>query len=205
MQYKNTQKILVDKRKLDILLRLNCPKENIYKAIVNNKIIYTNDELIDDNLESLVDVKVFENWGGSRKGAGRKPSNNKKINQVENHLENQVVNQVVNQDTNQVVDIDKDIDKDIDNLFNKFYNKYPNKKSKNKALASFKKALKKVSFEKLMDGLENYLKEIEIKKTEKQYIKHPATWLNQECWDDEYENINADKNKLLTLLNESEN
>lgn len=107
------------------------------------------------------------------------------INQDENQLENQDANQ----EPNQVVDIDKDMDKDnnIDNLFNNFYNKYPNKKSKTKALVSFKKALKKVSFEKLMDGLEKYLKEIEIKKTEKQYIKHPATWLNQGCWDDEYE------------------
>jgi len=206
MQYKNTQKILIDKRKLDILLRLNCPKENIYEAIVNNKIIYTNDELIDDNLESLVDVKVFENWGGSRNGAGRKSSNNKKINQDENQLENQDenqdANQDVNQEPNQVVDIDIDIDKDnnIDNLFNNFYNKYPNKKSKTKALISFKKALKKVSFEKLMDGLENYLKEIEIKKTEKQYIKHPATWLNQECWLDEYENKESNKDRLLEMI-----
>ncbi len=202
MQYKNTQKIVIDKRKLEILLRLNCPKENIYEAIVNNKIIYTDDELINDNLESFVDIKIFDNWGGARNGSGRKPSNNKKKNQDENQLENQDANQDVNQEPNQVVDKDIDIDKDIyiDNLFNNFYNKYPNKKSKTKALISFKKALKKVSFEKLMDGLENYLKEIEIKKTEKQYIKHPATWLNQECWLDEYENKESNKDKLLEMI-----
>ena len=127
MQYKNTQKIVIDKRKLDILLRLNCPKENIYEAIVNNKIIYTDDELINDNLESFVDVKVFENWGGSRRGAGRKPSNNKEINQVEN----QDVNHLANQEPNQVVDIDKDIDIDIDKYIDININNTINNKKTN--------------------------------------------------------------------------
>lgn len=104
MQYKRNVKIIIDKRKLDILLRLNCPKDILFDAIVNNKIIKTNDELIDENLESLIDIKEFNNWGGKRNNSGRK-----------NHLENQVENHLENQEHNQVVDIDKDIDKDINN------------------------------------------------------------------------------------------
>ena len=201
MQYKNTQKIVIDKRKLDILLRLNCPKENIYEAIVNNKIIYTNDELIDDNLESFVDIKIFDNWGGARNGAGRKSSNNNKKNQDEIQDVNQDEIQDVNQDTIQVVDIDIDIDKDIDkknnklinkelgNKFIEFYSNYPKKVSKENAKKKFISILqnKKASFEQLMQGLEKYKNYIVCNKIEKQYIKHPATWLNQGCWEDVYE------------------
>ena len=101
MQYKTTKKILIDKRKLDILLRLNCPKDVLYDVIIYNKITKTGDDLIDDNLESLIDIKEFSNWGGKRPNSGRK-----------NHLENQVENHLENQEVNQVVDKDKDIDKD---------------------------------------------------------------------------------------------
>lgn len=113
MQYKKTIKILIDKRKLDILKRLNCPIENIIELILNNNLILTGDELIDENLETLIDYKEFENWGGKRKGSGR---------HKKNQLEIQDDNQLENQDINQVVDIDKDIDIDIDN------NKNNNKK-----------------------------------------------------------------------------
>jgi len=104
MRYKTTQKILIDKRKLDTLIRLSCPKEILIDLIFENKLTLTGDSLIDDNLESLLEIKEFENWGGSRKGSGRL-----KKNQLENQLENQDANQVGDKDK----DKDKDIDKDI--------------------------------------------------------------------------------------------
>lgn len=103
MQYKKNIKIVIDKRKLDLLIRLNCPKDVIYDAVVNNTITKVGDELIDDTLEALIDVKEFNNWGGKREGSGRK-----------NHLENQVENHLENQELNQVVDKDKDIDKELE-------------------------------------------------------------------------------------------
>ena len=93
-----------------------------------------------------------------------------------------------------------ELQKQFEIQFEEFYKKYPLKKSKEKAISSFKKALKKVSFETIMRGLDNYLKDIEKNKTEKKYIKHPTTWLNQGCWEDEYENT-VDKNKLLEMAN----
>lgn len=75
----------------------------------------------------------------------------------------------------------------INNMFNSFYSKYPKKVAKQKAFSSFEKAIKKTTIEKIMIGLNNYIKQIELKKIDKQYIKHPATWLNQGCWEDEYE------------------
>lgn len=114
MQYKQNQKIIIDKRKLDILIRIGCPDELILQTIKTGTFTKTGDSLIDDTLECLIDVRDFENWGGTRKGAGRK-----RKNQDENHLENQVdnhlVNQDVNQDTFQLDDKDIDIDKDKNN------------------------------------------------------------------------------------------
>lgn len=109
MQYEYSTKIIIDKRKLDILYRLGCPKQNLIDLILDNKLNLTGDQLIDENLETLIDIKQFHNWGGKRKGSGR-PKNN----QLENQLENQEVNQLENQEINQVEDIDKDKDKDKD-------------------------------------------------------------------------------------------
>lgn len=112
MRYKKSKKILIDKRKLDTLLRLNCPKQILIDLIFENKLTLTGDSLIDDNLEALLEIKEFDNWGGSREGAGRKQKN-----QDENHLENQLEIQdekhLKKSRCFQVGDKDKDIDKDL--------------------------------------------------------------------------------------------
>ena len=107
MQYRSNTKLVIDKRKLDVLIRLNCPDEQLLQVIKTGQFTPTGDKLLDDTLECLVDIKEFDNWGGKRQGAGRKK------NQDENHLDNQLENQ----DANQVVDID--IDNNINNnIFN---------------------------------------------------------------------------------------
>ena len=132
MQYKKNQKIIIDSRKLEVLIRLGCPDEIILQKIKTGKSQKTGDKLIDETLECLVDFKEFENWGGKRDGSGRPRKisiKNQDKNQDdfqddfqdENQDGNQDGNQVVNQDVNQVVDIDKDIDIDKNNKIN--YNK----------------------------------------------------------------------------------
>ena len=101
MQYQKNIKIIIDKRKLDVLTRIGCPDEKILSLLKTGKFEPTGDKLIDETLECLIDIKEFDNWGGKREGAGRP-----KKNQDENHLGNQ--------DANQVADIDKDKDRDID-------------------------------------------------------------------------------------------
>ena len=107
MQYKNTKKIIIDQRKLELLFRLGCPDKQIIQLLKTGEYTSTGDNLIDETLESLLDIKVFENWGGARKCSGRKSKKSGKKNQLENqdekHLENQDGGQVV----------DKDIDTDI--------------------------------------------------------------------------------------------
>lgn len=80
------------------------------------------------------------------------------------------------------------INKDIicENQFKEFYELYPRKKEKQKALTAYLKAIKKTSHEKIMQGLRAYKEDIKKKKTETQYIKYPASWLNAGCWDDDY-------------------
>lgn len=119
MRFKTTKKILIDKRKLDTLLRLNCPKKILMDLVLENKLTLTGDSLIDDNLESLIDIKEFENWGGCRKGSGR-PKKNQLENQDENQLENQDANQVGDKDKD--IDNDKDVDKDVINAKIDYYN-----------------------------------------------------------------------------------
>ena len=52
------------------------------------------------------------------------------------------------------------------------------------------KSFKKLSRRDKMlayDGLLNYIKFWEHNKTEKQFIPHPSTWINQRRWEDEIE------------------
>ncbi len=73
----------------------------------------------------------------------------------------------------------------IDQNFDEFWNLYPRKKSPGLARRAFKTAMKKVSFEDLMSGLESYVATIRANGTEERFIKHPSSWLNGECWADQ--------------------
>jgi hypothetical protein len=87
----------------------------------------------------------------------------------------------------------EDVIEDIDKIdFSFFYELYPIKKSK--ALAERKwKSLSHTNQSKCIDVLKsteykNWLAEQDIK-----FVKHPSTWLNQGCWDDE---LNSKKSRL---------
>ena len=106
MQYKQIQKIIIDKRKLDNLIRIGCPDEQLLQIIKTGKFKKTGDKLIDDTLECLIDFRSFKNWGGNHNPNGINGCNIKK-------KRGQVDHQVDRQDGGQVVDKDKD--KDISN------------------------------------------------------------------------------------------
>lgn len=103
--------------------------------------------------------------------------------------------------TDKEEDKEKEGDKDNSNIsgeespkidfkkeFEMLWKIYPNKKGKDKALSAYIKARKKgVEFETVENGIKAYAKECEIKKREKQYIKHGSTWFNNAGWDDEYD------------------
>jgi len=65
-----------------------------------------------------------------------------------------------------------------------WYVHYPNKTGKQAAFKAYVKALKKVSRQELLDGVIRFASDPNLPFL-KSKIKHPATWLNAGCWDDE--------------------
>lgn len=73
--------------------------------------------------------------------------------------------------------------------FDEIWEQYPTgrKQGKDKAFTSYKKAIKDgVTDEIILSGINAYKTQIELQKTELQFIKQGSTWFNQKCWNDEY-------------------
>ena len=88
-------KVIVDKKKLDVLVRLGCPAETIVAALCGkkarcNQLDFQVDfqvDFVNEILDSFCTEKSFSNWGGTRTGSGRpRKSNN---NQVDFQVDNQ--------------------------------------------------------------------------------------------------------------------
>jgi len=65
-----------------------------------------------------------------------------------------------------------------------FWNRYPNKKAKALAVKALDKVAKagKTRWVDLINGLERYIYSYEVQKG---FVKHPATWINGGCWQDQ--------------------
>ena len=86
--------------------------------------------------------------------------------------------------------------------FESIWKEYPNKKGKAKAFTSYKKAIKDgVDNQTIINGISAYKKEIDIKRTEPEYIAHGSTWFSQQRWEDDYQTNQTNKNKPLDLDN----
>ena len=98
-------------------------------------------------------------------------------------------------DNNSNNDIKEKISKkEIDTEFESLWKHYPRKMGKESAYKSYLKARQNgTTYDEVINGLENYLKEIEVKKTATQYIKHGSTWFSQHCWQDEYVTVEESK------------
>ena len=86
--------------------------------------------------------------------------------------------------------INKSVNRLVNNnvAFDEIWKIYPKKSGKTNAMKDFNKALKAgVSPELIKSKLEEYLKQIKIKGTPKQYIKNGSTWFHQKGWEDEYD------------------
>ena len=73
--------------------------------------------------------------------------------------------------------------KDLDTKFDDFYASYPRKTARGAAKVSWRKACKGVDADVIISQAALFAASVEGK--EKKFIPHPATWLNQERWDDE--------------------
>jgi len=92
--------------------------------------------------------------------------------------------------------------------FDEFIKLYPLKKSKAKAKIYYMRN-KNIIHNELMEAVKRMIKDHEYKKAQWIWVedyKHPSTRLYNECWTDEYEEINIDeikKNELETELKET--
>ena len=83
---------------------------------------------------------------------------------------------------------DKPNDSELKQRFEDLWKQYPNKKGKPKAFTAYKSAIKAGTTDsEIAKGIENYNREIEIKRTDKQYIAHGSTWFSNKRWTDEYD------------------
>lgn len=70
----------------------------------------------------------------------------------------------------------------VDELFTEFWNAYPRKLDKAKAFRAFKSALKRAKFEDILAGVIAYRND---PQRNPDYTKYPATWLNNDAWENE--------------------
>lgn len=74
---------------------------------------------------------------------------------------------------------------EIENGFRLFWEAYPKKVSKPEALKAFIKSVPKFNFDKMMAALERQKRDPNWIKEKGQFVPNPASWLNQEKWNDE--------------------
>jgi hypothetical protein len=70
------------------------------------------------------------------------------------------------------------------NAFNQFWDVYPRKKDKGHALRAMEKALEKATIEQIVAGAVAYRDD---PSRDDEFTAYPATWLNGERWEDEYQ------------------
>lgn len=73
---------------------------------------------------------------------------------------------------------------DLEDLFEKFWQAYPRKVNKKKAKPVFAKALARVDFDFLLKRVRKYAESVQ--GVEPKFVKHATTFLNGDCWDDEF-------------------
>lgn len=71
-------------------------------------------------------------------------------------------------------------------MFEEFWALYGRIGSKKQAEKSYNKAIKRVSHEEIIRGVAAYQSQEYARGTEKRFIKHASTWLNNDGWADEY-------------------
>jgi hypothetical protein len=117
--------------------------------------------------------------------------------------------QTQEQETDTDTDIEQNKDKEEEKTapnksayslnFENFWSAYPSKVAKGAAAKSFKKALKSASVDEIMSGLSNYCNS---RKVAEGIICNPATWLNQERWNDVCEPVEMEIEPSQALTDE---
>ncbi len=70
--------------------------------------------------------------------------------------------------------------------FETFYKRFPRRVKPHRAMKAYEAALKVATHEEIMEGLERFIA-AEPWHGELKFCPHPATWLNDWQWKDEYD------------------
>ena len=141
-----------------------------------------------------IKIKVEENKNTQEQQHLKATSGSQEINALKEHIKclNKEIEMLKNKLN--IYNKKKISKKEIDAEFESLWKRYPRKKGMESAYNSYAKARRNgTTYDEVINGLENYLKEIEVKKTETQYIKHGSTWFSQHCWQDEYVTVEKSK------------
>ena len=76
--------------------------------------------------------------------------------------------------------------------FETFWSTYPLRKEKRKAYEAWAKATTEVGEDTVLQGAKAYAHDSK-RLSEPRFTKHPTTWLNQGCWDDDYTETRKEK------------
>ena len=87
-----------------------------------------------------------------------------------------------NSKNNSATNVASELENQLTREFEDWYNLYNKKKDRKAAFTKFKTARKRHSYEEIVKGTKEYLKAI----TDKQYQKHPKTFLHNESYLDDY-------------------
>ena len=151
-----------------------------------------------------IKIKVEETNNTQNQQHPKATSGEQEINALKEHIKclNKEIEMLKNKLN--IYNKEKISKKEIDTEFESLWKRYPRKKSRERAYNSYAKARQNgTTYDEVINGLENYLKEIEVKKTETQYIKHGSTWFSQHCWQDEYVTMVEEKpNEYDNLVGE---
>lgn len=99
----------------------------------------------------------------------------------------EIENEIEYEDENDKKKSSSVLSKVQEDRFNRFWMAYPRKSGKGSAKKSWRRiAPDEALFQKIMAALEAAKQCKDWKKEQGQYIPYPATWLNQERWEDDY-------------------
>lgn len=114
-------------------------------------------------------------------------TNNIDINNIEDN-KNIYISDGINQSETSIMQKSK-----MEEWFDTFYSQYPKKVGKADAKKKFiSKCKDEKTYKEIMDGLNKQNQTI-FSKRETKYIPNPSTWLNQERWNDEYEDLSVSR------------
>ena len=90
----------------------------------------------------------------------------------------------------------------VETYFDTFWREYPNKKNKGTARKAFEKAMKKTTFDTIMNAVRVQKQSRQWLKNGGEFIPYPSSWLNAEGWENEATDENANIKNLYDMFKE---